>query len=33
LENPASVRLFEAFDVACGGRAQARAEGRLGAAA
>ncbi len=33
LENPASVRLFEAFDAACCGRAQARAEGRLGAAA
>jgi len=33
LENPASVRLFEAFGAACRARAQARAEGRLGAAA
>ncbi len=33
LENPASVRLFEAFGAACGARAQARSEGRLGAAA
>jgi putative glutamine amidotransferase len=33
LANPASVRLFEAFGSACRGRAQARAEGRLAAAA
>jgi putative glutamine amidotransferase len=33
LENPASLRLFEAFGAACRARAQARAEGRLGTAA
>ena len=33
LENPASLRLFEAFGAASGARAQARAEGRLGTAA
>ncbi len=33
LENPASVRLFEAFGAACRARAQARAERRLGATA
>jgi putative glutamine amidotransferase len=33
LENPDSLRLFEAFGAACRARAQARAEGRLGTAA
>ncbi len=33
LENPASLRLFEAFGAACRDRAQARSEGRLGTAA
>ena len=33
MENPASSRLFEAFGAACRGRAQARADGRLGTAA
>ena len=33
LENPDSVRLFEAFGRACHARARARAEGRLGTAA
>jgi putative glutamine amidotransferase len=28
MENPASVRLFEAFGAACRARAQARAQGR-----